>query len=220
MPIQEQTQVLLTLQPQGSYYKWKQNLAEQRPYKGKHQTYIRYMFHNFLYPISPPNGSGFFLKCFAFHLTDLRLSGRQQPVLSCFCMMCSKTAAQMKTQHCRSKPQMRWKGWDIQTEHADFCLKCDYKQVLEVHSTRDSAAIGQNIYLGHWGTVAARQVCSAKKMQGKQLAARCDHPRVQPFAPSQSAAPRETLIMIHRFIWTAHCSRTLTWLKENRIEKG
>lgn len=72
---------------------------------------------------------------------------------------------------------MRWKGWDIQKEHTDLCLKYDYEQLLEVHSTRDSAAIGQYIYLEHWGTVAAGQVYSAKKMQGKQLAVWCDDPQ-------------------------------------------
>lgn len=105
--------------------------------------------------------------------------GRQQPVLSWFCMMCSKRTMHMRTQHCRARHGCDGRG-AIQMEHTDFCLKCDYSRYSRCTSKETPAAIGEHIYLEHWAIVAAGQVCSAKKMQGKQLPAQCYHPQVQP----------------------------------------
>lgn len=100
------------------------------------------------------------------------------------------------------KANPRWNRWDMQKEQTDFCLKRP-QQVSKVHAKRDHhSRNGAHLLTalrcsGSWASLQCRQ------MQGKQLAVWCYHPQVQPFAPSQPAAPAEILIMIHRFICTS-----------------
>lgn len=170
---------------QYSYYRWNQNAAEQSHREGKRETDGRYTHHSFLYPIPPQNGSRFFPETLC-----PSLSSRQQPVLSCL-----HPAVQ-------SKARPRWKGWDVQKERADFCLKRDYSRHSRRTSKETLAAIGESIYLEHRGRVGAGQVHSAKQMPGKKLAARWCHPQAQPSALGHSAAPTEIRIATHRFSCT------------------
>lgn len=80
--------------------------VKQNPAK---QVCVRYKCHIFLQLIPPQNGC--FFKEKVCVPPDLKLSGRQKPVLSCFCRTLSKITAYMRTQPVlKSKTGLKWKG--------------------------------------------------------------------------------------------------------------
>ena len=158
--------MLLILQPHGSYYyRRKQNLQNRATARGStrhiYQVYVPYHF----VPDSLSKWVNFFPETLCF-----------PPDWSDFSFPLLPDVLQDSCIHedpaLESKTWTRRKGSGMQKQHTDCCLKSDHSRYSRCTSKETLAAIGEYIYLERWGRVAAGLVCSAKEMQGKQLAAR------------------------------------------------